>query len=260
MSTAAVIPRRGNLTEAVIGTLTGRIEGGVYGPGDKLPSENELCRELGVSRTVVREAVASLRLGGRLYSRQGLGVFVSEKEVRKLDFEIQVTDDVRSALQILELRLGVEMEAVALAAQRRNPGDMAALTTAFDELASFESNDPKSEARADWAFHLAIARATGNPHFPQFMEALEPHITSDLLLKHGRTSASGKRSYLSRIVKEHGAILSAITQGDAKAARAALRQHLEESMTRYRRLIDSAPSVRDAGSANDPASRERVVA
>lgn len=253
----ALIPRRGNLTEAVIATLISRIENGTYAPGEKLPSESELCRELGVSRTVVREAVASLRLGGRLFSRQGLGVFVGEKEARKLDFEIQVTDDVRSALQILELRLGVEMEAVALAAQRRSAGDIAALTTAFDSLTSSGTTDAAFEAKADFAFHLAIARATGNPHFPQLMEALEPHIVSDLLMKHGRTSASGHRSYLARIIKEHGAILSAITQGDAKAARSALKQHLEESMTRYRRLLDSSSGsapVRHAVGARELAS------
>ena len=68
--------RRGNLTDAVIGELQSRIDGAVYAPGQKLPTEQQLCQEFGVSRTVVREAVASLRLGGRLNSRQGLGVFV----------------------------------------------------------------------------------------------------------------------------------------------------------------------------------------
>lgn len=242
MSGAAVIPRRANLTERVIAAFFERIDSGIYAPGEKLPSETELCLEFGVSRTVVREAVASLRLGGRLQSRQGVGVFVADKEARRLDFDIQAGNDVRSALEILELRLGVELEAVGLAAQRRTPNDIAALSAAFDKLAARQTADPRQEAEADWAFHLALARATGNAHFPQFMEALEGHIASDLLMKYGRTSPSSRRTYTARIVKEHGAILAAVIQGDGKTARLALRQHLEESMTRYRRLLGSASS------------------
>src|SRR5689334_1675627 len=91
--------RRGNLTDAVIGELQSRIDGAVYAPGQKLPTEQELCHEFGVSRTVVREAVASLRLGGRLNSRQGLGVFVAEQDPKKLNFVVKQIDDIRSAMR-----------------------------------------------------------------------------------------------------------------------------------------------------------------
>ena len=236
--TEALIGRRGNLTEAVIGALSSRIDSGAYSPGQKLPTEQQLCSEFGVSRTVVREAVASLRLGGRLYSRQGLGVFVTDQDSRKLNFAISQIDDIRSAMQILELRLGVELEAVALAAVRRTPEGIADITGAYDRLASLKTDDVEVEAQADFAFHMAIARATGNQHFPQFLEAVGRDISFDLRLKHGQ-STQGRDAYVKKISREHGAILSAIIQGNAKAARTALRQHLEESLVRYRRLLDS---------------------
>ncbi|MGO7837994.1 FCD domain-containing protein, partial [Rhizobium johnstonii] len=77
---------------------------------------------------------------------------------------------------------------------------------------------------ADFEFHLAIARATRNPHFPRFLEAVIESINFDLVLKH-RQSARGYSTYLKKINKEHAAILAAITQGDAKAAKAALIVH-----------------------------------
>jgi GntR family transcriptional regulator, transcriptional repressor for pyruvate dehydrogenase complex len=229
--------RRGNLTEAVIGELLSRVEGGIYAPGQKLPTEQELCREFGVSRTVVREAVASLRLGGRLNSRQGLGVFVADQDQRRLAFTVSRIEDIRSAMQILELRIGVELEAAALAAMRRTPEAIADITTAYDRLASMQTDDIDDEAQADFDFHLAIARATSNGHFPQFLQAVGRDISFDLRMKHGQ-SQQGRESYVKRISREHGAVLSAIMQGDAKAARTAMRRHLEESLVRYRRLLD----------------------
>ena len=106
---ASLGTRRANLAEIVIQELSSRIDNGTYGPGDKLPSEQALCKEFNVSRPVIREAVASLRLGGRLIARQGVGVFVVEQDVKRIGFAIDsVVDDVRAAAQILELRLGIE--------------------------------------------------------------------------------------------------------------------------------------------------------
>jgi DNA-binding FadR family transcriptional regulator len=231
--------KRGNLAEAVIIELSNRIDSGIYAPGDKLPSEQELCKEFNVSRPVVREAVASLRLGGRLMARQGVGVFVLEQDTKRLGFELSPVDNVRTALQVLELRLGVETESVARAAERRTPDSMADITKAFDRFNSLDGSDPEEEARADFEFHLAIARATKNPHFPQFLEALGQDIIHDLRLKHGQTTGKSRGSHIKKIAKEHGAILSAISLGDASAARTALRKHLEESLARYQRLVDS---------------------
>ena len=234
----AFITQRGNLAEIVVAELSARIESGLYGPGDKLPSSIQLCEEFGVSRTVIREAVASLRVAGRVTARQGAGVFVSEKDTKTLNFEISRIDDIRSAMQILELRLGVELQSVALAAARRTPEALAEIARAYDDLERLDSDDVEAEALADFEFHLAIAKATRNAHFPRFLEAVRSEISLDLVLKH-RQSHGAYRAYLKKINREHAAILGAITQGDAKGARNALAQHLEESLDRYRRLLET---------------------
>ncbi len=232
-----LIARRTNLTGAVITELQQRIEIGVYGAGTKLPTELELCREFGVSRTVVREAVASLRLGGRLYSKQGIGVFVTEHDGQKLAFKINSFSDVRTAMEVLELRLSVEVEAVALAAVRKTPAALADITAAFSHLSALKNPSVEELATADFAFHLSVSRATGNPHFPQFLEALGEEICSDLLRKHGHISGSPEAK-LKRMIQEHAGILAAIVQGDATAARKTMRNHLEKSLLRYRRLLE----------------------
>lgn len=229
---------RGNLTEAVIAELSSRLNDGTYAPGQKLPAERELGLELGVSRTVVREAVASLRLGGRLISRQGVGVFVADAEHQNVDFNVGIAKDIRAAIHILELRIAVEAEAVALAAQRRKSNSLSNIAMAFEAFNELDGSDLKSAATADFAFHLAIARATGNPQFPHFLEALGHEIVFDLGLKYsGQASSENQKHFLKKISREHAAIFSAIKQGDQTAARNAVRRHLETSLIRYRRLI-----------------------
>ncbi|MDD1963794.1 FadR family transcriptional regulator [Pseudomonas putida] len=232
--------RRGNLAETVIRELSNRIDTGAYRPGEKLPSELALGKEFNVSRPVIREAVASLRLGGRLVARQGIGVFVVEQDTKRIGYALSTpAGDVRAAAQVLELRLGVELESVARAAQRRSPTSIAEVTEAFDRFNALDGSDLEAEVKADFDFHMAIARATNNPHFTQFMEALGPEIISDLQIKHSRASKKNRKSHIEKIEKEHAAILTAIMIGDVDAARAALRKHLDESLLRYQRLVGS---------------------
>jgi DNA-binding FadR family transcriptional regulator len=233
----SIITQRGNLAEIVVAKLSERIDSGLYVPGEKIPSSAQLCEEFGVSRTVIREALTSLKVAGRVIARQGAGVYVTEKDVKALNFEISRIDDIRSAMQILELRLGVEMQSVALAAQRRTPEALAEIARAFDYIENLDTNDAEIEARADFEFHLAIAKATRNPHFPSFLEAVMGEINFDLVLKH-RQSGRTYNAHLKKINKEHAAILAAITQGDPKAAKQALVAHLEESLNRYRAMLD----------------------
>jgi GntR family transcriptional repressor for pyruvate dehydrogenase complex len=233
----SIITQRGNLAEIVASQLSERIDAGIYSPGEKLPSSAQLCEEFGVSRTVIREAVASLKVGGRVTARQGAGVFVSERETKPISFEVSRIDDIRSAMQILELRLGVELQSVALAATRRTPEALADIARAYDQMDRLGTQDAEAEARADFEFHLAIARATRNPHFPRFLEAVMSEISFDLVLK--RRGLFGGQGYVKKVNKEHASILAAIMQGDTKAAKAAMNQHLEESLARYGKLLEN---------------------
>lgn len=235
----SIIPQRGNLAQLVVEKLSERLKNGTYPPGGRMPSSAELCEEFGVSRTVMREALASLKSAGRVVARQGSGVFVTERDSRPIHFEAGRIDDIRSALEILELRLGVEMQSVALAAARRTPEALADIARAYDILNGLETDDIEAEAEADFAFHMAIARATRNPHFPRLLEALMGEISSELLMKF-KQSGPSRASFVAKIKKDHAMILSAITQGDETAAQTALSTHLSDSLSRYRSLLAAA--------------------
>ena len=142
--------------------------------GEKLPTEQELNSRFGVSRTVIREAMASLRSEGLVVSRQGSGVFVADHRASQ-SFRI-VSDEARSLTEIenvLQLRLAVEVEAAAIAAEKRSDEDLAQMRRWLDSIdASISAGDAAIEA--DFAFHRSISAATGNPYFEKFMHSLGP--------------------------------------------------------------------------------------
>lgn len=228
--------KRGSLSEGLIRELSSRIEQGVYGPGDRMPSEHQMCQEFGVSRTVVREAVASLRLSGMLVSRPGVGVFVTRESPDALDVRLSSPVDNRAALHIMELRLGLEVQAAGLAAERRSSQGLAEIVAAYDAITAAAA-DSQAATVADYSFHLAIARASGNPHFPHLLESCVKEVLTDLQAKRGARSGRELRLYEKRTAREHSAIMMAIVRGDPISARSAMFRHLDESIKRYRRQL-----------------------
>src|SRR5436190_20294063 len=117
-----------NLTEEVVDQLASDIRRGKRAPGSRLPTEQALMRALGVSRTVVREAIAALRSEGLVVTRQGSGAYVAADGSR-VPFRIAKPDGsstIADVLKIMELRLAVELEAAALAAERATAPQVAA--------------------------------------------------------------------------------------------------------------------------------------
>lgn len=113
--------------------LRGQIAKGRYKTGERLPSEAQLTQEFGVSRTVVREAIASLRSDGLVEPRQGAGVFVLEPApVERRPFHNVDLARVSSLIEMLELRTAVEGDAAGLAALRRSPAQEEKIIEAFD--------------------------------------------------------------------------------------------------------------------------------
>ncbi|MDQ8033375.1 GntR family transcriptional regulator [Bordetella genomosp. 1] len=232
---------RSRLTDVVIEALSKRLDERVYRAGDKLPSEHALCEEFQVSRTVVREAVASMRLSGQLVSKPGIGVFVTEDREKPIDFAVEPTTDARWALHIMELRAGLEVEACGLAAERRSATDLSAIIEAFDAF-NRASRDMGAAVKADYEFHLAIARASNNPHFAALLQAAVRDVMLDLNIKHGGKTPDELEAYEQRNANEHEAILTAIVRRDPGAARAAMARHLGDSIARYRKLL-SQPGI-----------------
>ncbi len=228
---------RSRLTDVVIEALTQRLEDRTYRSGDKLPSEHALCEEFQVSRTVVREAVASMRLSGQLVSKPGIGVFVTEDREKPIDFVVEpAVTDARWALHIMELRAGLEIEACGLAAERRSAAELSAIVEAFDAF-NRASRDMAAAVKADYEFHLAIARASNNPHFAALLQAAVRDVMLDLTIKHGGKTPEELEAYEGRNALEHEAILTAIMRRDPGAARAAMSRHLGDSIARYRKML-----------------------
>jgi DNA-binding FadR family transcriptional regulator len=228
-----------NLTGALVHRLAAEIRGGRLPPGARLPTEQELMREAGVSRTVVREAVAALRAEGLVITRQGVGAFVAEHPGAGV-FRLMPTEaeGLQQVIQVLELRLALEVEAAGLAADRRNAAALAAMSAAERDFAEAVASGGDA-AEADYATHRAIFAATGNPFFLRLLDVLGRHAIPRRALGLVERGEAERRAYLDQVAREHRAVIAAVTAGDAAAARDAMRAHLEAARERYRRLAAS---------------------
>lgn len=223
------------LTQQLVTQITGDITGGRLLPGSRLPTEKEMMSATGVSRTVVREAVACLRADGLVIVRHGVGAFVAQNTRRPFRIEVDDLHSLHEALQIMELRTGVEIEAAGLAAERGRAAQFAKIATAYD-LIERAITRGETAVDEDFSFHCSIADATGNSQFRRFLEYLGRFIIPRQSVRKSMTRMEDQRAYLRRIQKEHLEILDSIRTGAAAAARASMRRHLLNSRRRYQKL------------------------
>jgi len=220
-----------NRTAEVVDRLAAEIGGGRLAPGARLPTEQEMMAALGVSRTVVREAVAALRAQGLVTTRQGLGAFVaSDPQRRPFRIDPDGLQSLEAVIDLMELRMAVEIETAGLAAERATVKQLRGISQA---LAAMDRAIARNETAVDedYLFHRAIAEATGNAQFARFLEYLGRFIIPRQTVR-----MSGTRAYLDEFQKEHRLIHDAVRKHDSAAARAAMRKHLLKSRERYRKL------------------------
>lgn len=232
--------RRPSLAETVVAAITARIRGGAYRPGDKLPTEQAVMTEHGVSRTVVREAISRLQASGLVATRHGIGTFVCAPPVAPVEIGTVVT--LRDVLAMLELRISLETEAAALAARRRSDAQLAEMQRAVEDFEA-EIAAGRNGVDADFRFHMQVALATGNRYFESIFRQLGTATIPRTRLDTTRLAAESSESYLSRTNREHEAILDAIRRGDAESARAGMRMHLANSRERVRRASEAVASA-----------------
>ncbi|MCP8884706.1 FadR family transcriptional regulator [Devosia sp. XJ19-1] len=227
----------GTLVIQVANALRSALSSGDYAVGDKLPSEARIAETHGVSRTVVREAIASLRSDGLVEPRRGAGVFVLEPtEPATLPFQNVDHARLSSIIALLELRSAVEVEAAGLAAVRRSPAQEEAIFE-FHRAVGQCIAEGKPTSTADFALHTAIADATNNPRFSEFLRVIGQNAIPRAALS--STDPGSSKSYLEQLHLEHANIVTAISDGDAEAAREAMRVHLQGSQRRYRALLQT---------------------
>lgn len=224
------------LSRGLFEQLAEQIKSGKLAPGSRLPTEEALTRAARVSRTVVREAVAALRAEGLVITRQGVGAFVSA-EPQRAPFRIEPErmKSIADVLNVMELRLGVEIESAGIAAERASRTQVRAIAAALEAIERAAAAG-KSAVDEDLAFHRAIAQATGNPEFPRFLQFIGRHLIPRRIVSGLPERMGGQQAYLSLIQEEHCRIYEAIRDRQAGAAREAMRRHLTRSLERYRKL------------------------
>lgn len=225
-----------SLTERVIERLKRELLGGALAPGDRLPTEQAMVRMFGVSRTVVREAIAALKADGLVETRQGRGATVAGDPHRQ-PFRIDAArlGSIEMVVRLMELRMAVEVEAAAAAAANRTTAQLAEIEAALERIeASVERGDVAVDE--DFDFHLKIALATGNPYFAEFLRFLGRLIIPRQSVRVGIDDGVARRRYLRRVQREHRMIVDRIAAGSPQGARAAMRRHLSNSRARYRKL------------------------
>jgi GntR family transcriptional repressor for pyruvate dehydrogenase complex len=231
-----------NLASALVGHLRAQISGGAIPPGQKLPSENELIAEHRVSRTVVREAITRLQAEGLVYTRRGAGSFaLTPPPPAEPAAQALVPRTVEERRQLIEYRVGFETEAAAVAARSRTAQDLSAMDQALRGFEAAAGNAAVSMS-CDFEFHLAVARATGNPYFGQAVENFGPSM---IAMPRGRLDSADTitADRLGSVAAEHRAVRDAIASGDPHMAAAAMRMHLGNSMLRLQSEAGLGPAL-----------------
>ncbi len=212
-----------------------RIVDGTLPEGQRLPAESELATLFGVSRPVIREALARLRADGVIVSRHGSGSYVQRKPT--VDFlRLAPLGGMADVLRAYEYRVALEGEVAWLAAERRTETDLRHMSAALRDMQQALLRQELG-AEADLRFHRAIATATKNPLFEFSMMALSDYIAEGVALTR-RLSLKVGRARLELVQAEHEAIYAAIRAHDSPAARAAMRGHIDNA--RQRMLTDES--------------------
>jgi GntR family transcriptional repressor for pyruvate dehydrogenase complex len=223
------VNRGPHLSTLVASSISREIAQGRLKSGDQLPTEQQLAQTFGVSRNVVREAIARLRSEGRIWSQQGRGAFVTDEPnatVLTIDFEaLQQADAFRS---LFELRGILEVQAAALAARRRTNEDLSAMEGALTTMREAPYGSVMW-LKTDLEFHKTVAGATGNAYMVQFLMFVSEKVRESIL-----ASGNQQRSedLAAVTLGEHQRILDAIAAGDADEAQDAMRAHLHNAAGR----------------------------
>lgn len=201
--------------------------------GARLPSERELGERLGVSRTVIREAVRHLAALGVLNVRSGSGVSVAAIDGSVVSDSIGLflrRHGLLNPAKIHEVRQTLELETTRLAAERGASGDLRSVRAAYERMGQVIA-DPEAEAQADVAFHRAIAHAAENDLYLVLIDSI-----SDVLIELRRATLKTP-GRAAAAMEQHQLVLEALERRDAAGAVDAMRRHLADSFEAFRRAV-----------------------
>lgn len=230
-ATRRQLPVRTLQSQVVDGIGIGII-GGEFPPGTTLPSDAALQERFEVSRTVLREALKALSAKNLITSRARIGTVVLPRrewslfDPDVLSWHFETGPDIAFLRSLAEIRIGLELESVALAAERRSDAQLAVMRACVDGMAA--AGNTADFARSDLEFHRTVAEASGNP----FMASITGLV--DLVLATAFTISSPVDDGEARdvTVNHHRRVAESIGARDAEAARAAMRVVIMEGFDR----------------------------
>jgi GntR family transcriptional repressor for pyruvate dehydrogenase complex len=196
-------------------------------PGQKLPTEMQLCTSFGVSRTVMREALRMLSARGLITIQKGKGMFVrdfsSSSVTDPMRLFLELNYNRNHTLDVIHARQAIEPSIAAMAALHRKEEDLAKLKANLKDLSETQSGF-EVLAALDQEFHMLLAKASGNPIIPLLMEPIHklmPQIKSSVYL----TVDDARQS----AVNYHRMIIESVEQQDAEASRHRMEEHLKRA-------------------------------
>ncbi|SHK71141.1 FadR/GntR family transcriptional regulator [Hespellia stercorisuis] len=224
------MPEKINSMNQVLQFLKKGIQSGTWPVGSQIPSEHEICSQLHVGRSSVRNALEQFTSLGVLESIHGKGTFVRSDDLSVFGLGGGTNAFIAFTVPLLEFRKMLEPELCYYATQRSTPQFIDSLTDCLGNMVANKDNSEQM-VRYDALFHIEIARATGNPY------ALS--TLSDIFLKNPSSFQQlGKTIGTYNGIYYHTQLLSLIRSGDAKKARALMHEHLDKTITELLAELD----------------------
>ena len=227
---------RTTLSEQVALQIIGMISAGKWKPGDKLPSEAELCKELHVGRSTLREALKSLSFAGLLRMRAGEGTYIAQgyRSFLQRIFTPSVLEMEKTVFALYEARLLLEGELAAFCAERATDEDLQKLEEIVKQMQAHAEATEDGFLELDLSFHSGIAAASKNSVLAHVFENVLEHA-AEFVRKTHEMPNSRERAYTS-----HAEILNAIKDRNPERARRLMREHVRVSKEAFELLFEAS--------------------
>lgn len=220
------VGKKETLSKEIVKQIEQAILKNEYEPGDKIPSENEMCEIFDVSRTAVREAIQKLSARGLIEVKKGSGIYVKEYAEKyvtdAMELYLELNLNKEYLMNVMEIRKLFEPQLARMAAENRTEEDIEKISKTIEELDACDVKDFKKEGELDKKFHSQIADSCGNP---LIMTMFKPIFT--LMPKIRSLVYKDNKHIKSKAQKYHNEIFAMIKNQDKQKAFEKMQNHLK---------------------------------
>ncbi len=216
--------KKSTLSETIIIQIKEMIVNGDFKPGDRLPSERELTKLLGVSRPPIREALHALSAMGLIEIRMGEGNFLCKDiSIIDNDLKLKIMFRKKAANDLVEARCVLETQIVELACKRATSEDLVDIEEAYNRCLQHKKYN-RMRLKADFDFHIAIAEASKNFILREMLVSIKEYLIEANISAGGDNVIKVEKVETSNA--SHKALAEAIARRDAKTAREEMMAHI----------------------------------